>query len=58
MPKETLGFSRQQIIYMHAEMLENDTKGWCALGLYVQTLHSIVHREVIFLLYCSDEVVP
>lgn len=41
---------------MCAEMLENDKKAWCDLGLYVQSLHSFVHREVIFLLYGSDEI--
>lgn len=52
------GFSRRQIIYMHAGMLEDDKKRWCDLGPYVQSLHSFVHREVIFLLYGSDEIAP
>jgi len=56
MSKEALGFSRQQIIDMHAGMLEDDKKGWCNLGLYVQDLHYFVHREVILLLYGSDEI--
>lgn len=62
MSKETLGFQQTAYnIYIYSGMLEDDKKGWCDLGLCVQGLHglhSFVHREVIFLLYGSDEIAP
>lgn len=46
------------MIYLHAAVLEDYKKGCCDFGLYVQCRHSFVPREVIFLLYSSDEIAP